>query len=252
VISEDDTRKALALREEALQKAAASSSLTVKRTPITFTGKFDQDFAKTVRVSYQKNAEAAVRSALACDGTKLYVGWDVADPTPWVNGATDLSQMYACGDTVDLQLATDPKADPKRQQAVKGDLRLSIGNLGGKPTAVLYRFVSDQKKPRTFTSGVIQGWQVDWVDALAEVELKVTVNAGKGYTVEAAIPLAALGLTVEAGASVRGDVGVTHGDPGGTRTRLRTYWCNQQTGLVDDIVFELRATPANWGTLVFE
>ncbi len=160
--------------------------------------------------------------------------------------------MYACGDTADLQVATDPNADLKRNQAAKGDLRLSIGNLGGKPIAVLYRFISDQKKPRTYTSGVIQGWQVDWVDVVSEIELKVAVNPGKGYTIEAAIPFSVLGMKPEAGMLLRGDFGVTHGDPGGTRTRLRTYWCNQQTGLVDDVVFELRPTPVNWGTFIFE
>ena len=53
--------------------------------------------------------------------------------------------MYAAGDTVDLQLGSDPGADPKRSKAVKGDLRVSIGNYQGQPTAVLYRFNSDRK-----------------------------------------------------------------------------------------------------------
>lgn len=251
-LTADDTRRALALREEALQKANASANVTVKRTSVTFTGSLSRDFATATRLSYQKSAEAAVHSALAYDASKLYIGWEVADPTPWSNGATDMAQMYACGDTVDLQLSADPKADGKRQQAAPGDLRLSIGNLGGTPTAVLYRFISEQKQPRTFTSGVVQGWHVDWVGIIADAELKVTVNAGKGYTVEAAIPLASLGLNLASGTTLRGDVGVTHGDPGGTRTRLRTYWCNQQTGLVDDVVFELRVTPSNWGSLAFE
>ena len=54
-------------------------------------------------------------------------------------------------------------------------------------------------------------------------------------------------MTPAAGVKLRGDVGVTHGDPAGTRTRLRTYWSNQQTGLVDDAVYELKMTPKNWG-----
>ena len=44
---------------------------------------------------------------------------------------------------------------------------------------------------------------------------------------------------------------MTHGDPSGTRTKLRTYWANQQTGLVDDVVFELQPAPKNWGELIF-
>jgi len=43
----------------------------------------------------------------------------------------------------------------------------------------------------------------------------------------------------------------THGDPSGTRTRLRSYWSNQHTGIVDDAVFELMMEPKNWGTIQF-
>ena len=249
-ISEPDTRKALALREQTLQ-GTAGGSLPVSKATIAFSGNLDQDFKASERVTYQKTEDAGVRTALAWDDAKLYIGWQVKDTTPWVNGAQDISQMYACGDTVDLQLGTDPAADPKRTKAAKGDLRLSIGNYKGKPTAVLYRFVSDEKKPRTFSSGVVQNWQVDWVDVLAEADIKVKVTEGKGYVVEAAIPLAALGLKPAPKLSLRGDVGVTHGDSAGARTRLRTYWSNQETGLVDDVVFELQPAPNNWGELIF-
>ncbi|PTY06054.1 hypothetical protein DB346_01425 [Verrucomicrobia bacterium LW23] len=251
-ITEADTKKALTLREQALQ-ATAGGSVTAAKATITFTGNLDADFKGAALLDYQKTADASVRTALAYDDKKLYVAWKVKDSTPWVNGAPDISQMYACGDTVDLQLGTSAEADPKRKKAVEGDIRLSIGNFQGKPTAVLYRFVSSkEKKPRTFSSGVVQGWQVDYVDVLA-TEINVKVDAGKGYTVEAAIPLEALGLALKPGAptTLRGDFGVTHGDPAGVRTRLRTYWSNQQTGLVDDVVFELQPEPGNWGDIVF-
>ena len=250
-ISEPDTKKALALREATLQ-GASGGTLAVLKATIAFSGNLDQDFKGGKPISYQKSEDASVRTSLAWDDTKLYIGWQVKDASPWINGAQDISQMYACGDTVDLQLGTDPAADAKRAKAVKGDLRLSIGNFKGKPTAVLYRFVSDEKKPRTFSSGVVQGWQVDWVDVVAEAEIKVKVDAGKGYVVEAAVPLAALGLKPAAKLSLRGDVGVTHGDSAGERTRLRTYWSNQETGLVDDVVFELQPTPRNWSEFTFE
>ncbi len=250
-ISQADTTKALAMREAALQDSAGGATLAISKSTVGFSGDLEKDFKGIKPISYQKSEDASVRTALAYDDAKLYIGWQVKDATPWVNGAQDISQMYSCGDTVDLQLGTDPAADPKRSKAVKGDLRLSIGNYKGKPTAVLYRFVSDLKKPRTFSSGVVQGWQVDWVDVVAEAEIKVTVDAGKGYLVEAAIPLDVLGLKPTPKLSLRGDVGVTHGDPAGNRTRLRTYWSNQQTGLVDDVVFELQPEPRNWGEFTF-
>ncbi|MEZ0297610.1 MAG: hypothetical protein ACAI35_14270 [Candidatus Methylacidiphilales bacterium] len=252
VISEPDTKKALAMRETALQ-TSAGGSLTVTKATIKFTGNLDQDFKGCNILSYQKSEDAAVRTALACDDTKLYVGWHVRDMTPWINGAKDISQMYSCGDTVDLQLATSPDGAAKRGKAMatKGDLRLSIGNYNGKPTAVLYRFISDEKKPRTFSSGVIQGWVVDYVDVLADAEINVKVDAGKGYIVEAALPLDSLGIKLTPKLTLRGDFGATHADPAGVRTRLRTHWSNQHTGLVDDVVFELQPEPANWGELNF-
>jgi hypothetical protein len=250
-LREEDTKKALALREQALQKAAGARKLTAKKLTLNFTGNLGGDFKGAESAEYQKSEDARVRTAIAHDDATLYLGWEVRDGTPWVNGAQDISQMYACGDTVDLQLGADPAADPKRQKAASGDLRLSIGNFQGKPTAVLYKFVCADKKPRTFSSGVVQGYQVDYVDVVAEA--KVNVKADKdGYVVEAAVPLAVLGVTPKPGLLLRGDVGVTHGDPGGVRTRLRTYWANQQTGLVDDVVFELQLAPQNWGEIVLE
>ena len=58
--------------------------------------------------------------------------------------------------------------------------------------------------------------------------------------------------------SLRGDFGVTRGDAevrpteASQRTRLRTYWSNQHTGIVGDVVFELQMEPKNWGELIFK
>ena len=170
-----------------------------------------------------------------------------------MNGATDAAQMYLAGDTVDLQLGTDRGADKNREEAQQGDLRLSIGNFQGRPTAVLYRKVSSVKKPMVFSSGVVKSYPMDFVDVVSLENIKVNVSgSGKSYVVEAAIPLATLGLRPAAGLTLRGDVGVTHGDRAGGRTRLRSYWANQHTGLVDDAVFELKMQPKHWGELKFQ
>ena len=51
--------------------------------------------------------------------------------------------------------------------------------------------------------------------------------------VETAVPLASLGLKPGTALSLRGDFGVTYGDPAGQRTRLRSCWNNQHTGEPD-------------------
>ena len=64
--------------------------------------------------------------------------------------------------------------------------------------------------------------------------------------------MAELGFQPAAGLTLRADFGATHGDQAGRRTVLRTYWSNQNTGLVSDAVFELQMTPANWGEVEFK
>ena len=130
-----------------------------------------------------------MRSAAAWDDRNLYLAWEVRDPTPWLNAATAPEQMYTGGDTVDFQLGADPKAAKNRGEAVAGDLRLSIGNFQGQPTAVLYRKVSDVKKPKQFSSGVVKDYAMDYVDVLAGAKIKVTPRGKQAYVVEAAVPL---------------------------------------------------------------
>jgi hypothetical protein len=152
---------------------------------------------------------------------------------------------------VDLQLGTDPKADPKRSEAVAGDLRLSIGPFQGRPAAVLYRKVSAEKQPKTFRSGVVKEYVMDYVGEMKGARVEVKADAkNRRYVVEAAVPLGALGLKPAPGLSLRADVGVTHGDKAGKDTVLRTHWSNQSTGIVNDEVFELQMEPRNWGDWV--
>jgi outer membrane protein assembly factor BamB len=251
-ISAVEVKQAEQIRVQLLQAAVGTRKLMIKKRTPGESGNFDQDFAGAEIASYKKQDSAAVRSAAAWDDRNLYLGWEVRDATPWLNAAQVPEQMYTGGDTVDFQLGTDPKADRKRDEAVKGDLRLSIGNFQGKPTAVLYRRVCDVKKPKQFSSGVIKDYRMDFVDVLADAKVKVSVRPNWGYVVEAAVPLSALGLRPADGLALPVDFGVTHGGPDNDRTRLRTYWNNQQTGIVDDVVFELKMEPKNWGEAQFK
>ena len=168
-----------------------------------------------------------------------------------------MAYLYAAGDTVDFQLGTDPNANRKRGEAVAGDLRLSVGLFNNKPTAVIYRKVvapGGKKTPMTFSSGVIKEHTMESVEVLEEAKIKVNVRTddrNKGYTVEVAVPLAALGLELKNGLKLIGDFGVTHSDTNGQDTALRTFWSNQATGIVNDEVFELKMEPGNWGELIF-
>ena len=249
-LSQPDTAHAAGFQAQEQQIVSGPHLLTVARLTPTFTGDLAHDFAGANTVHFGKSDDSATTSAAAYDAQNLYLAWDVRDNTPWVNGATAPENLYLGGDTVDFQIGTDAKADQARGEAGPGDLRLSVGNFGGKDTAVLYRKVSPIKKPFAFHSGVVANYPMDYVAPAPEAKITVT-KRGDGYTVEAAVPLASLGLTPQPGLTLAGDFGVTFGDPAGQRTRLRSYWSNQHTGIVDDAVFELMMEPRNWGRLTF-
>jgi hypothetical protein len=255
-ISAEEVKTAQSFYEKQLQAAEGNKKYMVRKALVAFTGNLDTDFKgleKGEKPAFEKQAGSRVRVAMVRDDTNLYMGWEVQDETPWVNGADAPEFLYARGDTVDLQLGTDPKADSKRKEPVKGDLRLSIGNFKEKPTAVIYRKVANEKKPKTFSSGVVKEYVMDSVVVLAEAKVDVKVDAqGKRYVVEAAIPLASLGFTPSADMALRGDFGATHGDKAGIDTVLRTHWNNQATGLVSDEVYELMMEPAKWGEISFQ
>jgi sugar lactone lactonase YvrE len=250
-ISESDVKLALAQHDGQLQAVVGTKEIKVKSLSPKFTGSLDADFKGADIVTYQKADDTRTRSAATFDAKNLYLAWEVKDATPWQNGADAPEFMYVGGDTVDFQVGTEANANPKRNEAVLGDLRLSIGNFKGAPTAVIYRKVAAEKHPKTFSSGVVKDYEVDSVVVAGDVSIKVTKRTG-GYVVEASVPLATLGLHPASGLKLRGDFGVTFGDPAGQRTRLRNHWSNQHTGLVDDAVFELMMEPKNWGELVFE
>ncbi len=251
VVAPADLALAQGFKEQAMQAVVGVQRVSVRKATPTFTGDLAKDFAGAQLLGYEKGEGARARSAIAWDDAALHLGWEVQDRTPWSNGARSADALYWGGDTVDFQLGTDAGAPAQRGEAALGDLRLSIGALSGTDTAVVFRKVAAEKHPKTFTSGVVKDYAMDSVVVLTGAKITV-IKRGDGYTVEATIPLAALGFTPRPGLKLRGDVGVTFGDQAGTRTRLRSYWSSQHTGIVDDVVYELMMEPKYWGEVEFE
>ncbi len=194
-----------------------------------------------------------IRVRAGYDTQNLYLQYEVADTSPWVNNGNDWTQLFKTGDAVDLQLGTDPAAPPARRTAAPGDIRLSIAPFNGTPLAVLYRYRLTDKSganPVEFASP----WRSERVDDLRRLEgaaLKVQIMEG-GYRLEAAIPLADLNLNLNQPLSLRGDFGVIYGDRQGTVNLSRIYWSNQATGLVNDVPGETMLAPELWGAIKFE
>jgi hypothetical protein len=90
----------------------------------------------------------------------------------------------------------------------------------------------------------------DRVEVLKNAQVVINKEKEK-YTVEVAIPLAALGLKPEPALEVKGDAGYTSSDAAGITNTARTYWSNQNTGLVNDLPGEAALRPGEWGSFQF-
>lgn len=190
-----------------------------------------------------KKYEAAIRVS----GDTLYVGYRTPEKGLATNAATTLVELFKSGGALDVMLGTDPNADPKRNKAVAGDLRLLVAEVKGKILAGVFRPVDPNAKGDrvAFSSP----WRTIEFDSVTDVSDQVKLKS-EGGNYELAIPLAALGLKPEAGKSIRGDVGILRG--GGGTTVQRLYWHNKATTLISDVPGEAQLTPAHWGELQFE
>jgi hypothetical protein len=218
-------------------------------TPPTIDG-IEKDWTGETTVTWDKSGQFPVQVRAAYDAQNLYVLYSVADQSPWVNNGKDWTLLFKTGDSIDLQIATNPAASPSRTQPAPGDIRLLIAPFQGKNIAVLYRHRLAQKdNPVTFTCP----WRSEVVDSVKQLEsakIAVTKEGGR-YRVEAAIPLAELGLASAKGQTLKADFGVIFGDPDGAVNQFRSYWANQNTGLVNDVPGEIMLSPNLWGAVKF-
>jgi hypothetical protein len=76
------------------------------------------------------------------------------------------------------------------------------------------------------------------------------MTGNQDWTVEAALPLAELGIKIEPGARVRMDWGVLT-SPDGNQVKQRMYWANKTATGTSDEAIEARLEPGLWGTLIW-
>ncbi len=186
------------------------------------------------------------------DEQHLFLGWTVKDRGALENGGDDFRRYFKTGAAVDLQLGTRPAAASDRMTPEAGDIRILITRAGTKPVAVLYRPVAPDapKTDRWETSTPAGGTTAfDQVKILDAARLAVR-SEGESYVVEAAIPLAAIGLVPAPDQVLKMDWGVlTTAD--GFVTSSRAYWANPMATGVSDEPTEARLQPRLWGHMRF-
>ncbi|HCE46481.1 MAG TPA: hypothetical protein DET40_23295 [Lentisphaeria bacterium] len=237
-------------RKVAADAKPCSTRIPYAKEPPRIDGKGDGWSGDPV-AQWNKGNQFPVTIRAAYDAKNLYLFYNVKDASPWVNNGKDWQLLFKTGDSVDLQIGSDPNANPKRSGPVPGDLRLLIAPFQGGNIAVLYR----HRQPGASDNVVFQSpWRNEKVDSVKKLEsanIAVT-KSGDSYNVEVAVPLADLGLANDAGKTLRGDFGIVYGDAEGTTNIFRNYWSNQATGLINDVPGEIMLSPNMWGDITME
>jgi len=198
----------------------------------------DWDMAAGVALNGSNGRTA--RITLARDARNLYLAYDVRGAS-LVNKGTNWQTLFITGDCVDLMLSTQPGV---HYAPAEGDERLLLGVYQDKPVAVLYRSVV----PGTRTPVPLMAARIDKIVQLPDA--RVAFKRGNGsYTLEAAVPLADLGLDPARTDDLRGDVGVVYADETGRSRSLRLYHYNHDTAITADLTTEATLQPGNWGPL---
>jgi len=201
-------------------------------------------------VSAELDRDAKFR--IGYDEQNLYLAYEVNRRGPLKNQGQQWDRLFKTGASVDLQIAADPGANPDRKAPVPGDQRLLLTLMGDKPAAILYQAVVPGTPPD-------KAWQVvspvhsatfDRVTKLDSVRLAVDDDANR-YTLEAAIPLSALGLKITPGLRLKLDWGILVSGPDGTEVLRREYWANKATQITADAPSEAELHPELWGHVRF-
>jgi hypothetical protein len=193
-------------------------------------------------------------ACVAYDAQNLYVRYEVESPFGLVNSVPDPQILFKGGNALDVQLAADPGADPKRTRPTPGDVRLLVTRQQGKPVAVVYRpkVKGFRGEPVVLKSPTGQ----ESFDAI-EVSDKVKLEYRKtpaGFTALVTIPLGVLGWAPQPGSAVRLDLGYLFGNATGSQCAQRAYWSNAgpTAGIIGDVPSESRLEPERWGTATVE
>lgn len=264
-IGTTDLRKAadyVLATEAQRQKASGPHRLQVaiRSEPMTLPARWDGDldaWKGADWVTVDKRGVAAffnsdsrpydVRAALMVAGDRLYAAYRTGDKDLLRNSGETPNALFKTGGALDLMLGTNPNADPKRQGATAGDVRLLVTRVNGKLRALLYRAIlmpgAGTKEPVPFRSPS-RGITFDRVDDVSDSDQVQLATDEKGdYIVS--IPLSSLGWHPQSGQHLRGDIGLLRGN--GFQTLQRIYWSNKATGITADVPSEAELTPQLWG-----
>lgn len=190
--------------------------------------------------------------ALAVDVAHLHLLYQASgDLARFENAGTNINELFHTGDAVELQLQTQAEAALQRPAPARGDLRLVFSMHEGKPVCVLYDYSAEDLLlvPVQFKSAG-RVTECDKVSHLASARVEMR-REGSTLTLEASVPLAALGLRLDSMKETRGDLGRVVGAPDRPAAVRRVYWSNRHAPPAGDLAAEAALQPAQWGIFRF-
>lgn len=253
-----DIAKATEWERDAARAKAKGRVRVLDAYPAPGKIKLDGDLEEWTEVPVTALGTGNVQFRLTFDETNLYLAWEAWNKGPFLNTGREWDRLFKTGGCVDLMLATDDKADPKRRAPVAGDKRLLIARSADGVHVVLYdAVVAGTPADKAWSvHTMVSTCTIDVVRQLPEA--KVVWQAVKryavdpepsGYIVEAAIPLKSLGLDIGSGKRLKCDWGILETDKDGTVVLARSYWSNQATSTLADLPTEAQLQPDLWGFL---
>lgn len=247
-ITPDEAKAAAAALAEWTARKAQAQSLVLSRCD----GPPDWSNLRGVTLDVDEHRGFTVKTAY--DAADLIVRYEVRSPFELVNSTPEQNMIFKGGNLIDLQIAADPAADPKRTAPAPGDVRLLITRRAGKPFAVVYRpkvagFTGD---PTVFTSPTGKE-SIDRIEFWDDLKMEYQ-KTETGFSVVVRVPLARLGWTPKPGTVQKMDVGYIFGNATGNTTAARVYWSNHSfsSGVTQDVPNEARLEPQHWGNATVE
>jgi len=242
VMTEEDSKKVSLAHADYQSKISQAQKLIIAH------GKTALMTAQTIGKTL--DAGRSFEAKAAYDEKNLYVEYKVTSPVKLVNGSPDPTMLFTGGNCLDIQLAADPQADPKRKTPAPGDTRILVSRQNGKPFAEIYRAkVKDfHGTPIVFRTANVESFDV--IETVDRITLDYKEdNYLQTFTAVVTIPLDVIGWTPRAGTKVKMDLGYIYGNEGGTKTAARSYWKNNSfnANVLNDVPCESRIEPAEWG-----
>ena len=228
-LTQADVDKGAAERAAFSAQKAKAQSLVIHRLA-------GLDWAQAKAITRKVDDARRFRVAVAYDEQNLVLRYEVQSPTELTNSIADPKLIFKGGNCLDLELQTDPAADPARKAAGVGDIRVIITRQNGQPVAMGYfkQVAGFAGQPVTLSSPT--GTEVfDKVEKLP-VQMDYQAEAG-GFTVLVKLPLEALGLKLTPAGTQRLDVGYRFGNDTGSQVGQRAYWSN--TSALSNIIYDV-------------